>query len=387
LLMTFRFISRFISILLIAQIISACSWFGDEPDEAFLPAPLTDIDEQFKVSPDWSAQVGDGVGKYLNKLAPAVYNDKIIVADSYGLVAAFDLNGKSLWKTEVGSELFGGVTAASGLVAVGSTDAEVIVLDAETGKEKWRNLVSSEVISAPAIGGGKVVAHSIDGKLFAMDATTGERVWLYDRNVPALTLRGTSAVTVVRGVVVTGFANGKVAVFILETGQVAWEKRVATPAGRSELDRIIDVDATPVVFGDTLYAVTYNGNIAAFAMRSGEVLWQRELSSFQNISVDGQLIMVTDSNSHVKALDRLTGATLWTQSDLKRRSLTAPVAFGNYVVAGDYDGYVHWLDRNSGRIVARNHVGGDGIIADPVVANDKLYIYTRDGSLYAFSKP
>ena len=370
-------LSAMLSLILLG---SACSWFGDDDDNAFQPAALTDIDERFDADSDWQAQVGDGVGEFYNKLSPVIYNNKVIAADSYGLVAAYSLDtGEELWSTEVGSELFGGVSAATGLVAVGSTDAEVIVLDAETGQEKWRNLVSSEIISKPAIGANRVLALSNDGKLFAMDSTSGERVWLYDRNVPALTLRGNSGVVITRGAAVTGFANGKVAVFVLETGQVAWEKRVSTPSGRSELDRVIDVDSTPVVFADTLYAVTYNGNIAAFNMRNGEVLWQRELSSFQNMSVDGQLILVTDSNSHVKALDRRTGASLWTQDALKYRRLTAPITFGEYVVAGDFDGYLHWFDRLEGRLVSRNSLGGGGIVADPVVEGEHLIVYTRDG--------
>jgi len=370
------------------MLLSGCEWFGDEEEEAFEPAPLPEIDQQFSVSPQWSAQVGGGVGEFYNKLSPVSYQGKVYAADSDGLVKAFDIsNGKELWRTEVGSELFGGVAAGSGLIAVGSTEAEVIVLDAETGTEKWRNLVSSEIIAAPAISGNKVLSRTIDGKLFAMDTTSGERMWLYDRTVPALTLRGTSSISVDRGAAVTGFANGKIAVFLIETGQAIWEKRVAKASGRSELDRVVDADATPIILGDAIYAVTFKGNIGAFNLRDGEVLWQRELSSYQNMSVGGQLISVTDSRSIVKALDRRTGGTIWTQSALQDRRLTATVAFGDYMVAGDYEGYVHWFDRSNGRMVSRNSIGGGGIVADPVVAGDVMYIYTRDGSLYSFNKP
>lgn len=369
--------------------ISGCSWFGDDDDEnAFKPAELQEIKNQFTAKANWSAQVGDGVGEFYNKLAPVGYGGKLYAADSQGLIKAFDAaSGKELWKTDVGSELFGGVAAGNGLIAVGSTDAEVIVLDAATGTEKWRNLVSSEIVAAPAISGNFVLSRTIDGKLFAMDANSGHRVWLYDRTVPALTLRGTSSISIARGAVVTGFANGKVAVFILETGQVVWEKRVAKSSGRSELDRVVDADATPVLLGDVVYAVTFNGNIGAFNLQDGEVLWQRELSTYQNMSISGQLISVTDSSSIVKALDRRTGATIWTQSALENRRLTASVVFGDYMVAGDFEGYLHWFDRDTGRLVSRNSIGGGGIVADPVVVGDKMYIYTRDGKLYSFGKP
>ena len=377
-----------ITLASVLLIMSGCSWFGDDEDDAFHPADLPDINKQFSASYRWSAQVGDGVGEFYNKLSPVVYAGKVIAADSKGLVKAFDItNGNEIWRTEVGAELFGGVAAGGGIIAVGSTDAEVIVLDATTGVEKWRNLVSSEIISAPGIGEGKVLSRTIDGKLFAMDAETGERVWLYDRTVPALTLRGTSSISIGRGAVVTGFSNGKVALFLLDTGQAVWEKRVASSSGRSELDRVVDADATPVIVGESVYAVTFNGNLAAYNMRDGEVLWQRELSSYQNMSVTGLLISVTDARSNVKVMDRRTGGTLWTQSSLVDRRLTASVAFGDYYVAGDYEGYLHWFDQSEGRLVSRNSLGGGGIVADPVVVGDSMYIYTRNGRLYAFSKP
>jgi outer membrane protein assembly factor BamB len=370
-------------------LVSGCSWFGgDDEDAIFKPAPLPEITEQFIAKSNWSSQVGDGVGDYYNKLSPVSYDGKVIAADKNGLVAAFDIvTGKVIWKTEVGSELFGGVAAGSGIIAVGSTEAEVIILDAKTGIEKWRNLVSSEIISAPGIGDGKVVVRTIDGKLFALNAKTGERDWIYDRTVPALTIRGTSSISLERGVAVTGFANGKIVLFAMSNGRPIWEKRVANPSGSSELDRMIDADATPVIFGEIIYAVTFNGNLTAFNIKDGSVAWQRELSSYQNMSVGGQIISVTDSRSNVKALDRRTGGTLWTQSSLVDRRLTATIAFGDYLVAGDYEGYIHWFDRSSGRLVSRNSLSGGGIVADPVVIGDTMYIYTRDGTLYSFDTP
>ncbi len=384
--LTVFFIAFIISLSLL--ITSGCSWFGEEEEAAFQPVPLPEISKKFSVSPKWKVQIGDGVGEFYNKLAPVIYNNTVYVADSKGLVKALNAeNGKEIWKTEVAAEIYGGVAAGAGLVVVGSTEAEVIALDAKTGIEKWRNLVSSEVISSPAISDGKVLSRTIDGKLFAMDATTGERAWLYDRSVPALTLTGLSSISVGRGAAVTGFSNGKIALFIIENGQVVWEKRVASSAGSSELDRVVDADATPLIAGDVVYAVTFKGNIAAYNLQNGEVLWQRELSSYQNMSVSGQLLSVTDARSNVKVLDRRTGGTLWTQSALTYRRLTATAAIGDYLVAGDFEGYLHWFDKNEGDLVSRNSLGGDGIVADPVVAGDSLYIYTRDGGLYCFDKP
>lgn len=379
---------RFLSLLPAALLLAGCSWFGGDDDAAFQPAELKDIQSQFEVTINWSVSAGDGVGEFYNKLQPVVYNDKVYVADSDGRVYAIDAKtGKTVWETEVESEIYGGVAAGLGLIALGSTDAEVIVLDAETGEELWRNLVSSEVVSSPAISDGMVIVRTIDGKVFALNAKSGEREWLYDRTVPALTLRGNSSLSANHGVVVTGFSNGKIAMFVTENGRAVWEKRVASASGRSELDRVVDVDSTPLIVGDVIYAVTFNGNIAAFDVRSGEALWQREMSSYQNIAVDGQIISVVDARSRVRALDRRTGGTLWTQDDLYDRRLTAAVPFGGFLVAGDYEGYLHWFDKTTGRLVAREQLSSAGIIADPVATATHLYVYTRGGSLYAISAP
>ena len=373
---------------LLLLVMAGCSWFGDDDEEAFRPAELKDIEEQFEADILWSRSIGDGVGEYYNKLKPVVYDGKVVVADANGLVKAFDqTSGDLVWETEVGSEIFGGVAAATKLVALGSTEAEVIVLNSDTGEELWRNLVSSEVVSAPAISDGKVIARTIDGKLFAMDSRTGERDWIYDRTVPALTLRGTSSLTASRGAVVTGFANGKIALFLTENGRAVWEKRVASATGRSELDRVVDIDATPIFVGDTIYAVTFNGNIAAFDVRSGEAKWQREMSSFQDVTVSGQLLSVVDARSKVRALDRRTGGTLWTNDDLFDRRLTAAEPVGDYFVAADFEGYLHWFDRTNGRIVSRNSLDSDGIVANPVAVDSTLFVYSRSGRLYAIKAP
>lgn len=373
---------------LVLLVVSGCSWFDDDEEEGFRPAELQDISEEFKAEILWSRSIGDGVGEYYNKLKPVVYDGKVIVADKDGLVKAFDsTTGDLVWETEVGSEIYGGVAAGLNLVALGSTEAEVIVLDSDTGTEQWRNLVSSEVVAAPVISDGKVIARTIDGKLFAMNSKSGERDWIYDRTVPALTLRGTSSLSANRGVVITGFANGKIALFLIEDGRALWEKRVAAATGRSELDRVVDIDATPILLGETVYAVTFNGNIAAFDLRNGEAIWQREMSSFQDLAVSGQLLSVVDARSKVRALDRRTGGTLWTNEDLFDRQLTAAVPVGDYFVAADFEGYLHWFDGTNGRIVSRNSLSGSGIVANPVVADSTLYVYSRSGTLYAIKAP
>lgn len=382
---------RLLPYLFALLLLQGCSWFDGDDDtvtEDFEPVDLVDIEERFQVETEWTEDIGEGVGEFYNKITPVVNNNRLYIADAEGLITALDAKtGEMIWETEVGSELFGGVAASSGMVAVGSTEAEVIVLDAETGVESWRNLVSSEIVSSPVISDGKVVVRTIDGKVFALNARTGERAWLYDRSVPPLTLRGNASLSAAGGVVVTGFSNGKIVLFLMENGRALWEKRIASASGRSELDRVVDADATPMIVGETIFALTFNGNIGAYNIRNGDALWQRELSSYQNLSVEGQIITVVDARSRVRALDRRTGGTLWTNEELYDRRLTAAVPFGGYLVAGDYEGYIHWFDSGTGRIVARNDIGGDGIVADPVATGTHLYVYTRSGKLVALRAP
>lgn len=379
---------RLLPCLLILAVLQGCSWFEGDDDDAFRPADLPNITEQFEVEIAWSRDVGEGVGEFYNKITPAILSNRIYISDAEGLVTALDARtGEKIWQTEVGSEIFGGVAASAGLVALGSSNAEVIVLNADTGQEEWRNLVSSEIVSSPVISDGKVMVRTIDGKVFALNARTGQRDWLYDRSVPALTLRGNASLSAGGGVVVTGFSNGKIVLFLVENGRAVWEKRIASASGRSELDRVVDADATPVLVGETIYALTFNGNIGAYNVRNGDALWQRELSSYQNLNVDGQIISVVDARSRVRALDRRTGGTLWTNEELYDRRLTAAVSFGGYIVAADYEGYLHWFDTDTGRLVARNDLGGDGIVADPVATGTTLYVYTRSGKLVALRAP
>lgn len=379
---------RLLPCVLALSLLQGCSWFGDDDEEAFRPAELPDITEQFEAQVAWSTDVGEGVGEFYNKITPALLSNRIYISDSQGLVTALDAKtGEKVWETEVGSEIFGGVGASAGMIALGSSDAEVILLNAETGEELWRNLVSSEIVSSPVISDGKVLVRTIDGKVFALNARTGQRDWLYDRSVPALTLRGNASLSAGGGVVVTGFSNGKIVLFLIENGRAVWEKRIASASGRSELDRVVDADATPLLVGETIYALTFNGNIGAYNVRTGDALWQRELSSYQNLSVDGQIISVVDARSRVRALDRRTGGTLWTNEELFDRRLTSAVSFGGYIVAADFEGYLHWFDRGTGRLVARNDLGGDGIVADPVPTGTLLYVYTRSGKLVALRAP
>ena len=223
----------YLGLLIAVLVLSGCS---DEDVDIYEPDPLVDLDNQFETREVWSTNIGDGSSDTTVKLAPVYAYEKIFAADGSGVVAAINPdNGQIVWRVELEVPIGGGPAVSSNLVAVGTQQGELIVLDANDGSQKWRKPVSSEIISAPAIGEGYVVVRTVDGKITAFDAVSGEQKWVYDQSMPALTLRGNSAPVIVGGGVISGFSNGKLAVFILQNGRVAWEKTITAPIGHSEI--------------------------------------------------------------------------------------------------------------------------------------------------------
>ena len=372
-----------IALLLSVFVLSGCS----EDEDIYAPDPLLDVENQFEVETLWSANVGEGIGERSAKISPVYAYKKIYVADGEGKVVAVNPeNGKIIWEVDSELPIAGGPAVASRIVALGTSQGELLVLDAETGEEKWRAQVSSEIISSPAIGEGHVVARTVDGKIFAFDAKTGEQKWFYDESIPSLTLRGNSAPVIANGGVISGFANGKLAVFIINNGQPAWEKKIATPIGSSEIQRLVDVDLQPLVVGPAIYIGSFNGNLASLDFRNGEFNWQRELSMFQDMAIGELLLYATHENSYLSAVNRSNGVIIWTQKELNRRQLTAPGVIGKHIVVADLEGYVHWLSTKTGKVESRSHIDSSGIAANPLVIDDKIVFYTRDGSLVAIAK-
>ncbi|MET1256259.1 outer membrane protein assembly factor BamB [Aliikangiella maris] len=370
-------------LLLTALIVAGCS---DEVD-IYEPDPLVDLDNQFETKVLWKTSIGDGTNDKTVKLSPVYAYQKIFVADGSGNVAAVNPdNGEVIWQTELNTVIGGGPAVANNIVAVGTTQGEVIVLNAADGTEKWRRAVSSEIITSPAVGDGYVVVRSVNDKLTAFDAESGEQQWLHDQTMPSLTLRGDSSPVIVGGGVISGFSNGKLAVFLLDSGRLAWEKTITAPVGYSEIQKLVDVDVKPLVSGTNVYVAAYNGNLTSIEASNGQAIWQRELSTFQEITLSELILLVTHENSHVSAVDKSNGVILWTQKALHRRQLSAPESIGDNVVVTDFEGYLHWLSRKDGTLVSREHIDSDGISAVPLVIDNKVILFGHSGNLYAVAK-
>lgn len=382
-----RKIFQYLILISLIVTVFGCSSSDDE-DVLSQPAPLVEFKPTLKLEKIWEVGTSASVSNLFSRLQPVIAYDKVFVAGTDGIVEALSLeSGKKIWSIETGATIQAGVSAGSEMVVVGTRNGEVIAIDQETGKELWRNLLSSEILSPAAIGEGFVVVRTEDGKLFGLDEKTGIRKWFFDRNVPILTLRGSSTPIITRGVVISGFDNGKVALFLLSNGKPIWEKRIAQSTGRSELERIVDMDAKPLVVEDTLYAVTYNGNIASIDIRSGQVVWQRDMSSFNNIDTDGLRLYVSTADDEIKALSTKNGATFWNQNQLKNRKLTSPVVAGDYVVVGDYEGYLHWMNAKNGDFVARKHFTSSGISGNPVVKGNRMAVQGKNGDVLLMKVP
>ena len=380
---------RLLITCLLSGLLSGCgtlnSILGGE-DNTEPPAPLVDVDDPVPLQELWSTSVGVGHDKQYVNLVPAADGGQVYVADRKGRVAAFDAGtGKQIWSVKTGAAVSAGPGAGEGLVLVGTSDAEVLALNAADGSLAWKVAVSSEVLAVPQLGLDKVIVQTADGNVAALDAENGSQLWIFDRSIPVLTLRGTSTPAVQHGVVIAGFANGKLVALSEDQGFVAWETNVAIPQGRSELERIVDIDGDPVIVGTAVYVTTFQGSVAVIDIQSGDLGWKRDMSSHTGLGVDFSQVYVTDDKSYVWALARSTGASEWKLEQLENRQLTAPVPFNDYVAVGDLEGYLHLLSRYDGRVAARVRVDRKGIRARPLVQRDVLYVYGNGGKLAAYS--
>ncbi|TWI55441.1 Beta-barrel assembly machine subunit BamB [Pseudomonas duriflava] len=350
------------------------------------PAELQEFTSEVQLKEQWSRSIGEGQGETYNQLTPAVDGQSLYVTDSEGLVMALNReSGDVIWKKELDVPVSGGVGAGYGLVLLGTLRGEVIALDAASGDEKWRSRASSEVLAPPVTNGDIVVAHTQDDKLFAFDASTGDRRWLYEESMPVLTLRGTGAPVVTNRYVVAGLSSGKVIALDTQRGLPLWEQVVAVPQGRSELDRMVDINGGMLLSGSTLYVTTYHGRVAGLDLESGRMLWQRDASSYTGVAEGFGNVYVSLDNGTVEAVDQNSSSALWSNESLARRQLSAPAVLSSYVVVGDFEGYIHLLSQVDGHMAGREKLGNGGIRVRPLVDGDWMYVYGNGGKLVAYT--
>jgi outer membrane protein assembly factor BamB len=337
----------------------------------------------------WTEAAGGGDDVLRLGLAPAADGETVYIAGSNGRVRAVALaTGKTLWSVDTELSLAGGPGVGHGLVVIGSGKGEVVALEAATGARRWRTDVRGEVLSAPAVGQDVIAVRTTDGRLRGLRAADGGEIWVYEQPVPRLSLRGTAAPVIAGDTVICGFDNGKVAAIDLARGDQLWESAVNPPKGKTELERLSDIDAAVVVADRDVFIAGFQGRTAMLAIDSGQAWWSRELSSHHGVTVDDTNLYVTAADGAVVALRRRDGTEVWRQSALLNRGLTGPALDGNAVVVADFEGYVHWLDRETGAIAARESAGGGRITNAPVAAGGLVLVQSDAGKVFAFrSRP
>ncbi len=374
-----------------AMSLSACTilqpiadLFSD--DETEQPAELTDLNEEVNLNRRWSVNVGDGQGDYYSQLHPAIDRDMIFAASANGNVVAVNrATGNVAWRVRSDRTISGAVGASNGLVLFGTREAEVVALDQFSGRELWRASVSSEVLSAPQTNGTIVALQTVDGKLIGLDAVTGKQNWIYESTVPALTLRGSSSPVISGNVVISGFSNGMVAAVNASNGFLLWEERVAVPQGRYDIERVIDVDGDLLLAGNTVFASSYQGNLMAFDVQTGRIVWGTEASSYHGMAQGFGNTYYVDDKSQVFAIRNNSEDVVWENKGLRLRRITAPRTIGNYVAVADFEGYLHLLSQIDGHFVGRTRVDNDGVRGNMVADNDTIYVFGNSGRLAAYS--
>ena len=373
-------------VLVLAATSGGCGIFGGSDDDAELePAELTDIVESVRVRKRWSVKVGDDAKDLRLGLAPVSDAVRAYAASHDGNIHALDLeNGKRLWTTRVRLTLSAGPGVGDGRVVVAGTDGDIAAFDAASGEELWRRNIAAEILATPALGGERVVLRSADGRLIALDAASGEEAWVIEEEVPDLSLRGTAAPIIASSLVVCGFDNGRLMAVELLSGEIIWEQIITPPTGRSDLERLVDIDGKAFAVGRELYVTGFQGQVAALLLESGQLVWSRELSSYQAPGVDWSNTFVSTDGGDVVALSRANGVEQWRNNLLVRRELTAPVAFGEHVVVGDIDGYLHWINAASGTIDARRRVDDARISGLPHAQGEVLLVQAESGVVAAY---
>ena len=363
--------------------LSACGGFFDK-DNSPKPNALVQFKPSARPYMAWKTSTGSGAGNEYLKLTPAMNENAIFTASTKGNVTAVaKKSGSILWRNNTGFMLSTGPGAGDGIVVIGSMHGNIIALHEATGSIKWKTSVNGELIANPAVNDGHVIVKALDGTVTALSTHDGHSLWSFKQSEPDLILRGSSSPLIRDNHVLIGFANGNLASASLSSGQINWVQQLAVPEGGFAIERMIDIDADPVIYGHRIFAATYQGNIASLDWRSGRQLWSHNISSYTGMTAEDNAVYISDAKSHVWAFGIDDGLVSWRQTALAARNVSGPASMGNYIVVGDAQGYLHWLNKRDGSFAARENLGA-GILAKPLTDGQTIYVLTKNGTLAAY---
>ncbi|NOQ13542.1 MAG: outer membrane protein assembly factor BamB [Methyloprofundus sp.] len=358
--------------------------FSDS-DNSEPPAELTEYQPEIKLEIIWDKSDGVGTDELAVNLVPAIAEGRIIIADHEGLIQARSvLDGELFWEVEIDMPVSAGPVIDGDLLFVGTSKADVLALNTATGEAVWKQRVSSEVLALPVVADDKLLIRCTDGKDIALNRMDGKQLWTIEHNIPALSIRGEGAPVIVDESAIIGYANGKLIAINLADGAHLWETSIAIPRGRSEVERLTDINGTPVLNEGTIFITGFKSGINAVSSIDGDVLWRNEsVPAISGLTADMSYLYLSDTSSDVWQLDQRNGASYWKQTDLHQRRLSMPAVYDDYVVVGDFEGYLHWLSKIDGRLLGRIEITDEPIVAQPIVIDNILYVYASDGTLAA----
>lgn len=375
---------RLAGLILASVLLSSCGLFGDK-DEESEPKELVDFQSKLKIKRLWSVKIGGASEFLLVGLRPSGDGNRIYAASQDGKVVAMNpVSGKQHWKSDLDVQLSAGPGVAEGVVAVASRNGYVILLDANSGTEIWRTYIGGEALAQPLIKDDSIIVQTIDNRLRALSRFDGKQRWVLEQSVPALTVRGASSPVLAGSLVIAGFDNGRLLAVNAATGDIEWDSMLSLPTGRSDLDRLADIDGAIAVVGQDIFAAGYQGRVASIASESGQILWSREISSHTGVAADWNSVYTARDDGEVIAMTRRSGAETWRNDDLLRRDPTLPVPFNSTVVVGDFEGYLHFLSNLDGETVARVRLGKQAISSYPLVVANRLYVQSDNGTVAAY---
>ena len=376
--------STFKTIAIIAiAMIQGCSYFGDDDEDiSLLPAELIEFQESIRVKKQWKASIGKSHEDLGIRLSPSTDGKVIYVASFDGNVTALNAkNGRKLWKNNFDLAFTSGPTYKDGILILGTSNGELITVDSLTGDLIWSINVSSEILAPASIKDNQIFIRTVDGNLTAVSLVNGETLWTVNHKVPKLSLRGTTGPVNFSNAVLSGFDDGKVSAYDVNDGMLLWETMLTPPGGRTEIEKITDIDAPLVIQGNEVYAGSYQGALGGMALESGNLIWLIEASIYSGIATDDEDIYVSQADGSVMALSRFTGRELWKKENLLNRYPSAPAILDNSLIIGDLEGYVHWLDKKTGETQQRISVGSSKITSTPLILDRTIYVFTDGGDL------
>ena len=361
---------------------------ASETDNAEPPAQLTDIDNGLRLVVNWKLDTRAAENRAAYRLQPLLIGDRVYTIDTEGTVVCIDVGkGRRLWRFDTGLSAITGLGGDARLLIASSRDGAVAAYrEQEKGLElAWSVSIDSEIRATPVLDGEQVFVRSTDGKLRSLSAIDGSLQWVVTHRVPALSLTGNSEPLVIGERVFVGMDDGKLLAVDRNNGELGWEATVSLPTGRTEVERLVDLDGRFVLRDGIIYVSAFQGRLAAIQAVSGDLLWTRDFSSYQAIDIDSEALYLSADNSHLWSIDRRTGSAFWMQDVLHARRITAPAIVGDRIVVADLAGYLHWFNRDDGELVGRIRFSDERSYVQPLVWQDSVLTLDKDGLLASIS--